>query len=86
MSSKDHRFRTAATGAGWLAPHRDVFVEGLGKHGYAPSTIRYYRRAIDTFCAGIDIRGLGAETLEWPVLAELKGTVPGAMTSRERSR
>ena len=86
MSSNDHRIRTAVAGAGWLAPHRDVFVEGLGKHGYAPSTIRYYRCAIDTFCAEIDIRGLGAEALEWPVLAELGNTVPGEMTSKERSR
>ena len=86
MSSNDHRIRTAVAGAGWLAPHRDVFVEGLGKHGYAPSTIRYYRCAINTFCAEIDTRGLGAEALEWPVLAELGITVPGEMTSKERSR
>ena len=86
MSSKDHRIRTAVTGAGWLAHHRDVFVEGLGKHGYAPSTIRYYRRAIDTFCAGIDLRGLGPETLEWPVLWELRDTVPGPRAAKERSR
>ena len=86
MSSKDHRIRTAAAGAGWLAPHRDMFMEGLCTHGYAPSTVRYYRRAIDTFCAGIGIRGLGPETLEWPVLAELANTVPAEITSKERSR
>lgn len=47
MSLKQPRCRTAVDGATWLSPHRDVFLHGLGKHGYAPSTIRYYRLPVN---------------------------------------
>ena len=86
MSSNEYRVRTTMDNAGWLAPHRDVFLDGLVKHGYAPSTIRYYRRVTGFFCAEIQLRGLGAETLEGSVLAELRIAVPGEMTSRGQRR
>ena len=85
MSSNEHRKRTAVGTAGWLAPHRDVFLDGLGKHGYAPRTIRHYGRVTGFFCAQIELRGLVAETLEESVLAELRTAVPAEMTSRAQS-
>ena len=86
MSSNEHRQRTAVGIARWLEPHRDVFLDGLGKRGYAPSTIRYYGRVTGSFCREIALLGLGAEALEESVLAELRTSVPGERTAKERSR
>ena len=86
MSSNEHRQHTAVGIAGCLAPHRNVFLDGLGKHGYAPSTIRYYRRVTGFFCAQIEVRGLGTETLDESALAELRTALPGKMAARQQSR
>ena len=86
MSSNEHRQHTAAGIAGCLAPHRNVFLDGLGKHGYAPSTIRYYRRVTGFFCAQIEVRGLDTETLDESALAELRTALPGKMAARQQSR
>lgn len=86
MSSNEHRQHTAVGIAGCLAPHRDVFLDGLGKHGYAPRTIRYYSRVTGFFCAQVELRGLDAKALDESALAELRTAVPGEMTARQQSR
>ena len=86
MSSKQPRCRTAADDAGWLSPHRDVFLHGLDKHGYAPSTIRYYRRAIDSFCTEIAARRIGAKALEESLLAKLRNAAPAGLAPKEKRR
>ena len=86
MASKQPRCRTAVDGAGWLSPHRDVFLHGLGKHGYAPSTIRYYKRAIDSFCTEIAARHIDAKALEESLLAKLRNAAPAGLAPKEQRR
>ena len=55
----------------WLAPHRNGFLDSLALQGYAPRTIKAYRRMIDRLCAEAEARGLGPDTLDTGVIGEL---------------
>lgn len=84
MTPKDHHVPVPVNGPGWLAPHCEAFLSELCRHGFAPGTIQHYRRVILAFCSEVDSRGLGAATIDEPMLAEFRNAATGDMTARRR--
>lgn len=62
--------------AAWLKPHRDMFLAGLDRLGYAPGTLQIVAGAIDHFIGQVGIRGLDAGDLDPPALECLMDSVP----------
>ena len=73
----DRKRPSASKGVGWLEPHRDTFLTELRQLGYAARTIGHYQRAIDEFCAQVEVRGLDAGEIgnEFPAGQERKGYI-----------
>ena len=74
-------------GAAWLRPHRDIFLAGLDRLGYAPGSLRIIACAIDHFCDQVGVRGACADDLGPSVLKDLMESVPmPRSTSARRQR
>ena len=73
----DRKRPSASKSVGWLAPYRDTFLTELRQLGYAARTIGHYQRAIDEFCAQVEVRGLDAGEIgnELPAGQERKGYI-----------
>ena len=65
----------------WLARHRNGFLDSLALQGYAPRTIKTYRRMTDRLCAEAEARGLGPDTLDTGVIGELAKACPSTGTA-----
>ena len=85
MTPRAHQGSAPAVGADWLAPHRDTFLAELRRDGFAPGTIQHYRYVIDAVRSAIYSLGLGAKTVNEPVLASIRTTATRDMTA-ERCR
>lgn len=64
----------------WLNRHRNGFLDSLALQGYATGTIKSYRRMTDRLCAEAEARGLGPDTLDSGVIAELAEACPRSGT------
>ena len=84
MTLRAHHDPVPVDGADWLAPHRDTFLAELRGDGFAPGTIQHYRYVIDVVCSAIDSRGLGAMTVNEPVLVGIRTTATRNMTAKRR--
>ena len=85
MSSRiQHEQSGEAAGVGWLKPHSDAYLAELGRMNYAPRTIARHKRAVAAFIAQADIRGVDAEEIDVPVIAELRAAVPELRSATEQ--
>ena len=84
MTPRAHQGSAPAVGADWLAPHRDTFLAELRRDGFAPGTIQHYRSVIDVVHSAIYSLGLGAKTVDEPVLTGIRTTATRDMTARRR--
>ena len=83
-SSIQHERSGEAAGVGWLKPHSDAYLVELGRMNYAPRTITRHKRAVAVFVAQADIRGVDAEEIGVPVIAELRAAVPELRSATEQ--
>jgi integrase/recombinase XerD len=67
--------KSKISGAAWLQPHRERFLEDLTAEGYSRSTLRAYDRAALRFCAVVERRGLGSSDLAGRQIDRLRETV-----------
>jgi len=61
----------------WVQPHRQRFLESLAAQGYSRCALRSYDRAVLSFCAAVEQRGLGSGDLVGQPINRLRETVLG---------
>ena len=87
MSSNiDYEQAVPCGGAGWLVPHRNVYLVELEKLDYAARTISRHAASVNAFMAQVDLRQIGAGEIDATVLAELRDAVPELRSTDEQRR